>query len=234
MSKAQNSAVLEQDGYDAVELAPEAQEGMFALQSDTLLDAVTVEVTLAGIVPLMFDRYPGENTTQLQWNQKMYLAPSTNKLCLPTENIRSLLCSVNSNSAPKVLRDPRKYKKLCLALAAYTILLGEPEDPMNIYIRRNNQPILTGKFTESRDPVSGLYLHRATARLEKGIPNPKVRPVLPLPWSLTFRLCILPNRDVKEAEVHNLLSDAGIPIGLGTFRPTFGKYRVAGWKRISG
>ena len=70
----------------------------------------------------------------------------------------------------------------------------------------------------------------AKARLDKGIPNPKVRPVLPMPWSLNLTLSIFPNREIKEQEIQNLFEEGGRALGLGTFRGVFGKFRVESWK----
>ena len=55
----------------------------------------------------------------------------------------------------------------------------------------------------------------AKARLDKGIPNPKVRPVLPMPWSLNLTLSIFPNREIKEQEIQNLFEEGGRLLALG-------------------
>ena len=94
---------------------------------------------------------------------------------------------------------------------------------------RDDKLIEIGKFTGEKDEKSGLYLDRRVARLDKGIPNPKERPVLPLPWSLSFRLTIFPNKEIKEQEIKNLFTEGGIAIGLGTFRGVFGKFMVEQW-----
>jgi hypothetical protein len=77
--------------------------------------------------------------------------------------------------------------------------------------------------------LSGIYLDRRVARLDKGIPNPKERPVLPLPWELKFTLKIYPNREIKEQEIKNLFTEGGLAIGLGTFRGLFGKFEIFEW-----
>jgi hypothetical protein len=83
---------------------------------------------------------------------------------------------------------------------------------------------------DERDPLSGIFLHYSVARLDKGIPNPKTRPVLPLPWELAFTLVIQPNREIKEQEILNLFEEGGRAIGLGTFRGVFGKFYVKQWE----
>jgi hypothetical protein len=210
-----------------------------AKKSDTRTNKIERRVCLTGLTDVMFDRYPGDNNTKLEWHQKVYLKPGTSVLSLPTMNIVSLLSSHNTNSAPKRLRDKRKYKDIanaCLSFVVPSVIGGGQYIPF----LRDGKPIEMGQPVVSRndltgedhwqDPKSGLYLHRAVARLEKGIPNPKERPTLPLPWSIEFMLSILMNVEIKEQEVQNLFTEAGLAIGLGTFRGVFGKYEVTTWE----
>lgn len=197
--------------------------------SSTFKDPIKRTVCLKGMAPVMFDRYPGDNSTQLDWWQKVYQAPGSNIVSLPTMNIVSLLSSHNTNSAPKRLRDKRKYKDIANACLSF-VMIESKDDSQFIHFLRDGKPITMGSISqEDRDKVSGIYLHTAVARLDKGIPNPKRRPVLPLPWSLEFCLTILPNREIKEQEVRNLIAEAGMAIGIGTFRGVFGKYVIDKW-----
>jgi hypothetical protein len=68
------------------------------------------------------------------------------------------------------------------------------------------------------------------ARLEKGIPNPKVRPVLPMPWELEFTVTLYPNKAIQEQQLMNVFAEGMIALGLGTFRGQYGKAQVIGWK----
>lgn len=202
---------------------------MQATKSDTRTEVVQRRVALRGITPIMFDRYAGDNQTRLEWHQKIYLRPETSELCIPTLNLVSFFTAHNTNSAPKRLRDKRVYKSICNAILSFVTITSTDGSAETIPITRDGTPIRTGKFEEKTDPQSGIYLHRAVARLDKGIPNPKERPVLPLPWGLEFDLAIYPNREVKEQEIRNLLAEGGMAIGLGTFRGVFGKFEIARW-----
>lgn len=197
--------------------------------SDTRLDVVTREVTLTGLRDIMFDRYAGDNKTQLAWDQKIYLVPGTSILALPVTNISSFLSAHNTNSAPKRLRDARQFKKIANACLSFTSIDGPDGHPGYIPFTKKGRPISVGKFQDDHDPESGIYLHRSVARLDKGIPNPKERPVLPAPWELTFNLTIFPNKEIKEQEIRNLFEEGGVAIGLGTFRGVFGKFAVERW-----
>ena len=198
--------------------------------SDTRIGKIKRQVTLRGTRHLMFDRYPGDNDTKLQWHQKIYLVPRSSAMALPVINMLSFLTAHNTNSAPKRLRDKRKYKDIANAILSYVDLEGPEDTPEYLPITRNGEPILVGSFEPDHDPTSGLYLHRSVARLDKGIPNPKERPVLPTPWEVSFSLTIRPNNEIKEQEIKNLIQEGGEAIGLGTFRGVYGKFEVATWE----
>ena len=199
-------------------------------KSDTRLEVVERKVTLSGLSDIMFDRYAGDNKTVLDWTQKIYLVPETSVLCLPTTNIVSFLSSHNTNSAPKRLRDARQFKKIANACLSFVTIKATGKDKDNIPFTREGKEIQVGKFGDRKDELSGLYLDRRVARLDKGIPNPKERPVLPLPWELSFTLSIFPNKEIKEQEIMNLFVEGGIAIGLGTFRGVYGKFEVSKWE----
>ena len=188
-------------------------------------DVVTRKVSLIGLTDVMFDRYPGDNTTKLEPHQKLYFEPGNAKLIgLPALNIISFLSAHNTNSAPKRLRDKRKYKDIANAMLSFVNIREQ-----FIPLLRAGKAITVGKFEGDKDPKSGVYIHHSVARLDKGIPNPKARPVLPLEWHLDFTLDIFPNREIKEQDILNLFEEGGRALGLGTFRGVYGKFRIGCW-----
>lgn len=191
---------------------------------DSRVEIITRSVTLEGLTEIMFDRYAGDNTTQLEPWQKLYFAPDGKTLVLPALNLSSLLSAHNTNSAPKRLLDKRKFKDVANGCLSFITLA-----PSLIPIHREGKPITFGRFEKDVDAESGVHIERHVARLPHGIPNPKVRPVLPLPWAITFTLTLFPNKEVNEQMVMNLLEGGGRALGLGTFRGCYGKFRVAEW-----
>lgn len=199
-------------------------------ESDTRTKLTERTVCLRGITPIMFDRYPGDNSTKLDWWQKVYLRPGSNVVCVPAMNIVSFFSSHNTNSAPKRLRDKRKYKDIANACLSFVVIRPiDDADGEMIPILRDGKPVEMGTPDIDFDAKSGMRLHRSVARLDKGIPNPKERPMLPCPWSIRFRIQILPNREIKEQELRNLMEEGGLAIGLGTFRGVFGKFEITEW-----
>ena len=184
---------------------------------------ITKQVTLTGLTPILFDRYAGDNKTQLAPEQKLYL--SGDKVSLPSMNIISFLTAQNTESAPKMLLDKRQYKTIASALLASIVI-----QPSVIPFSRNGTPItFGGSFPEDVDAVSGMRLLYHVARLDKGIPNPKVRPMLDTPWQLKFDMTVLPHPELNEDLIENLFVDGGVRLGLGTYRKAFGKFEFA-WK----
>lgn len=191
-------------------------------------------VKLRGLTDIMFCRYAGDNDTKLEPWQKLYLGgPEGRTICLPSAAIMSFLSAQNTDSAPKRLLDPRKYKRFALACGSF-VMIG----PDMIPFLRDGQPIEFGRIDAKRDDPphyqcdtrSGVYIRHDVARLEKGIPNPQVRPVLPLPWELHFTLTLWPNREIQEQQLMNIFTEGMIAIGLGTWRGRFGKSEVICWE----
>jgi len=190
-------------------------------------EIVKRNVVLTGITEIMFDRYAGDNSTKLEPWQKLYLEPGDSKIIgFPAINLMSLLTAHNTNSAPKRLRDKRKYKDICNACLSF-VSIG----PTFLKFSREKKPIVFGTMNQHGiDDLSGVYTHYSVARLDKGIPNPKSRPVLPLPWELKFEFTLFPNKEIKEEEIKNLIEEAGTAIGIGTYRGVFGKFSVTEWE----
>lgn len=188
-------------------------------------DIVKRKVHIRGLTDIMFDRYPGDNDTKLEPWQKMYLGGAGRTICLPSANIMSFLSAKNTDSAPKRLLDSRKYKTFTSACGSF-VSIG----PHMIPFLRGGKEIMFGKLENEVDASSGVYVHHAVARLEKGIPNPKHRPTLPMPWELVFDLTLLPNKQIQEQQLMNVFAEGLLCLGLGTFRGQFGKAEVVSWK----
>lgn len=189
-------------------------------------------VRLRGLTDVMFDRYPGDNDTKLEPWQKLYLGGAEGRsIMLPSANLMSFLSAQNTDSAPKRLLDARKYKRFALACGSYVSIT-----PMMIHFVRDGRPIVFGRLDSKTpngllcDSQSGVYIRHDVARLEKGIPNPKVRPVLPLPWELEFTLTLFPNKELQEQQLLNVFTEGLLCLGIGTWRGQFGKAEIALWE----
>jgi hypothetical protein len=177
-----------------------------------------IQCRLSGVRPLMMDRYAGDNSTKLPTAEKMYLKPD-GSLYIPAINIYSLLCAENTKSVCKHFFG-KVGKSIALGISSYTTI-----DPNEIpllddsgVIKYNGEPILPyprGKISE----------HVIDARLKNGLPNHKIRPCLALPWYLEFTITYCENRHCTIENLRQALEMGGI-LGVGTFRPFFGRYQL--------
>ena len=155
-------------------------------------DVTQKTVTFTGYMPLMFDRYPGDNKTSLQPEQKMYFMPDGQTVCLPAMNLSSFLSATNTTSVAKLIGG-KQFKDLAAALLGYVQF-----NPTLIPITRLGKPIIFNGFVDDRDDKAGIYIDRRVARLARGVPNPKVRPVIELPWELVFTVKFFKNETFDE------------------------------------
>ena len=102
--------------------------------------------------------------------------------------------------------------------------------PVLISICRNGEPIVFNGFSDDKDVEAGIHVERHVARLGGGIPNPKVRPVVELPWDIEFNLTLFKNEEFKETWLKNAFMKGGIALGLGTYRGVYGKFIIEKWE----
>ena len=124
-------------------------------------------VKLEGLMPLVFDRYPGDNDTQLTPSQKFYFGSDGRTLVLPSNNLMSFLSAKNTDSAPKRLLDSRKYKKFTEACASFvSIMAVRPEDGEDLVLTRDGEPLVFSGFEPDTEacPTTGAYIKRNVAR----------------------------------------------------------------------
>ena len=176
------------------------------------MEPINIEVQLSGLRPMMFDRYAGDNNTQLPSAEKMYLVDGR-RLIVPAVNLYSMLCAENTKSVCRQFFG-KNGKTIALGIASYTTV-----EPFDIPILSKGQPV------EFQGWNAQIQLHNSVARVKGGIPNPKTRPVLSLPWDLRFVMTYQENKYCTLENLRQALTMGGT-LGLGTFRPFFGRYEL--------
>jgi hypothetical protein len=74
------------------------------------------------------------------------------------------------------------------------------------------------------------YEHKSRVQIQRsGIT--RTRPAMKAGWKVKMQFLVTLPEYVDESFLHNLLSDAGRLIGVGDFRPTYGRFRVTSFKR---
>jgi hypothetical protein len=178
-----------------------------------------IRATLSGVTPILFDRYAGDNKTQLSFMEKVY--QENGFLVLPSLNLMSFLSAQNTESATQRVVG-RGFKEVCKAALSYVTI-----EEYNIPFSRDGKPIQANEDTLERNI--------AVARIMKGklaVPNPKERPMLKTPWELSFTINLLETPSLREELLKKIFEQGGHAVGLGTFRGVFGKFRVTQWELI--
>ena len=188
------------------------------------LDITTRSIHLSGFTPIMFDRYAGDNKTQLPVESKMYFVPGTQTLCLPAANLSSFLSAKNTTSVAKLVGG-KSYKATADAMLSYVQI-----EPRDIPLLRDGVPITFNGFVDGYDKAARISVNYAVARLDKGIPNPKERPLVELPWALEFTLRLFRNDMIDETLLRTAFIKGGLALGLGTYRGLYGKFVVEKWE----
>jgi len=58
----------------------------------------------------------------------------------------------------------------------------------------------------------------------------RVRPAMSEGWTLTFRITVLDSSYIDRDFLHDLVNSAGRYVGLGDFRPQFGRFQIDAFK----
>lgn len=188
-------------------------------------------VKLVGVLPVLFDRYAGDNDTTLQPEEMYYFEPrGTGKkadkvVCMPSNNIYGMLSSNFRNCATK-LKYGRAHGSKTDAVQGFIDI-----DPINIPFTVNGEEAIFNGFDGE---VFGV--RNDVARIKKSaqqiIPNPRTRPYINTPWELSFDVTIYDNPEFKPNDIADLLAIGGRMIGIGTWRGRFGKFAVESFDKI--
>lgn len=177
---------------------------------------ITLTAQLVGIRPILFDRYGGDNKTKLDNEDKGY-RNDKGEYGIPVLNVFSMLSAQNTPSVAKRFYG-KQGRDVALGVLSFVNIEADGDDPMFAVIRDENG--------NSYTKPTAIIAH--VARLKDGIPNPKERPMLPTGWTITLKITLQQNTLINEATLRKMLEQGGI-LGLGTFRPIFGRYKVI-WK----
>lgn len=160
----------------------------------------------------MFDRYMGSNDAKPEPVEKVYWSQDQ-LACIPVLNFFSALTAENTKSVAKMFYG-RNAKKIAMAINSF-LYISQTE----MILRQGGEPVHIDEFNKK------FEILEHSARLDKGIPNPKVRPCLSSPWSTEFDYEFLPSPDCSYEVLVKMFQQVGF-IGLGTYRPQFGTFRV--------
>lgn len=181
------------------------------------MKVTTIEVELEGFSDIMFDKFYAPEKDTRPPEQKLYLT-GNNEVIFPSENIHSFLLSEKGGCAKTF--EGRQGKEFIRIGQSHIII-----KPSLIPFVRNGQPVVFNNFDDGTFYISSLS--PTTFLKGQAIKQPrKQRPVLTLPWELHFQIDLIENERISSTRLFNWFDQGAILIGLGTYRPRYGRFRV--------
>lgn len=188
-----------------------------------------VSVTITGSCPILFHRWQSDSVDAKAAAAKGSKAKKTDDvesyvwrnadgvICLPGEYLRGSLIDPR-NGAAKYRQDPRSPRKSALDLYRASIISLTELAP----ITRANGLIANEWDSLDRRRVT---VQRAGVTRE--------RPAFAEGWSATvIFMCQSPNY-IPPIALHQALNDAGRLVGVGDFRPSFGRFTVTAFEVLA-
>jgi hypothetical protein len=178
-----------------------------------------VQVTLCGEADLLFHRWNCEAIAAKAKASKGSAAKKTDdlesyvhrndagELCLPGEYLRQSIIG-----AAKYRQDPRSPRKSAQDLTKAAVVALTPLASLGIR--------------------EWDYDHRCRAQVQRaGIT--RVRPAIKAGWKATFVLLVHLPEYVSTTMLHGLITDAGRFVGVGDYRPTYGRFQIVGFEILT-
>lgn len=173
---------------------------------------IVVNFTLEGTSPFLFHRWSNEAVKEKAAAAKNSAAKKTdnvesyvyrnlaNELCIPGEYVRMSIVN-----AAKYRQDPRSSRKSAMDLfKAGVVSLTD---------------------LASVGTVDWAYIDERRVMVQRaGIT--RQRPALKTGWTADFSFMVLTPEYINAALLHSVLADAGRLVGVGDFRPSFGRFLV--------
>jgi len=175
---------------------------------------------IEGLAPVLQNQFTGDKKAEdITLNDRAY--KDEKGMYMPTNNIRMMLIgNKKRRSASEILGSDMekakgtKYKNFCKACV---FIEGLDGDTSKVY------------FEPSRKAWDDV--DKRTYQNDKGARNHISRPMITMPWSLTFKIHVF-SKDLADATIRKLFEVAGFRCGLGDFGPTFGRFIVKKWEII--
>jgi hypothetical protein len=190
-------------------------------KNDDKMTVTEIAVTLVGLSDILFDKFIDHSKEDRPPEQKLYLSPD-NLVVLPGENIHSFI--FNKKKGGCITAFEGKGAKDYTMREGFVNIL-ETYIP---FIVENGETV---KFDGFKHP---LYIHESSPVTGSGnniIKQPaQKRPVLAIPWQLSFTISVVENDKINVQKLYNWFSKGGLMVALASYRPRFGRFVISKWE----
>lgn len=175
-----------------------------------------VAVQLTGTADLLFHRWNSQAVDEKAKAAKNSKAKKTDdiesyvyrnddgELCIPGEYVRQAIVM-----AAKFRQDPRSPRKSAMDLYKAGVV------PLSILAS-------TGKKDWDYEDTRRVVVQRAGIN--------RTRPALKAGWKAEFEFLILTPEYIAPMDLHGVLTQAGVLVGIADFRPTFGRFGITSFE----
>jgi len=202
---------------NVTKLAPVSNDGA---EDIAFQEPYAVSFTIEGVVPILFHRWSVEAVAEKAAAAKGSKSKKTdnvesyvyrnaeNELCIPGEYVRMAMVM-----ASKFRQDPRSPRKSAMDLYKAGLV------PLTEYASLGKT---TWDFLDQRR----VMVQRS------GIT--RVRPAMLAGWKATFEFQVQTPEYIRKTDFQDVLMSAGRLIGVGDFRPTYGRFNVTEFSALGG
>lgn len=181
-----------------------------------------VEVTITGDAPILFHRWQNEAVAAKAAAKKGSAARKCDDvesyvwrnedgvICLPGEYVRGSLIDPK-NGAAKYRQDPRSPRKSALDLFRAGVISLTDLAP----ITKSD-----GTLADNWD-----YIDRRRVTVQRAAIT-RERPALARGWTAVVQLLVTTPAYIEPSTLRQTLTDAGQLVGVGDFRPSFGRFGI--------
>jgi hypothetical protein len=196
-----------------------SDSGNTTIQLDT---PYSVEIQITGDCPILFHRWQSDSVAakanaakgsraKKSDDVESYVWRDDNQvICLPGEYLRGSMVDPR-NGAAKYQQDPRSSRKSALDLFRAGV------------VSLTDLAAITKADGDKADAWDYLDRRRVTVQ-RAGVT--RERPALNTGWTCEVKLMVLLPQYIDARLLHRTLTDAGRLVGVGDFRPTFGRFSV--------
>lgn len=180
-----------------------------------------ITLRLDAAADIMFDRFIDHSGEARPAEQKLYLDQES-RLVLPQDNIDAFLFGEDPMGCAKAFEGKRNKEYLRIGKSHVFV-----NDSVLLFEQKGKPIVVKGQVIDD----SRFYIKLAGGRTKQGARSikqeAKPRPVLRMPWTLTVHLTLAQNSLIDETKLFNWFTMGGIQIGLGTWRPNYGRFFVS-------
>jgi len=131
-------------------------------------------------------------------------------LCIPAEYLRGSIAN-----AGRSVPDPRSARKSCYDLVRASVVVSPP---------------LAQISANGHAKTSWDYIHKARVRVNPSGAITRQRPAVQKGWTASFQIDCLAGDYISPEVLRSLIEYAGTHVGLGDFRPIYGRFRIVNFE----